>query len=311
MRWFLSLLLFPVLLRADPAVLDFLPVNVKLGDPKTVEDRNFWTTPRFRIDADSNIDVEAVRKLAVIGESTFAALRFHPLPLFAPPEGYKPRISLFWNTRAYEDAGAAKGSAGFYHGVGEARVLIRAEYFLQAVVVQKSRNTPEMDEDLAVHELVHLGMHQKLAGLPQWLVDGLAEYFGSAHTGGGRFSFSRMDETVRDHLRVRLNPRGSAIRLLPVASIATLDDKGWLALMKSLQPEERYLAYGTALLLTHYHLNGGPERLERVKGLLKNAERRKKPLPFLSAEDAPAIEAALFRFWRNKGLELIFATASP
>jgi hypothetical protein len=310
MRWMI-LLLFPVLLRADPSVLDFPSVAVKFGEPATADDRNLWTTPQFRIDADRNIDAEAVRKLAVIGESTFAALRAHPLPLFAPPEGYKPRISLFWNTKAYEDAGAAKGSAGFYNGVGEARVLIRAEYFLQTVVVQKSRDTPEMDEDLAVHELVHLGMHQKLTGLPQWLVDGMAEYFGSAHTGGGRFSFSRMDEAVRDHLRVKLNPRGSDMRLLPVASIATLDDKGWLALMKSLQPEERYLAYGTALLLTHYFLHGGAERLERVRGLLENAEHRRKPLPFLSANDAPAIEAALYRFWRNKGLELSFAAASP
>ncbi len=311
MRWWIPLLLIPSLVQAGPPVLDVPSVKVQLEAPVVENSRNFWTTPQFRIDADSNIDVEAVRKLAVIGESTFAVLRAHPLPLFAPPEGYKPRISLFWNTKEYEDAGAAKGSAGFYDGVGEARVLIRAEYFLQAVVVQKSRETPDMDEDLAVHELVHLGMHRKLAVLPQWLVDGMAEYFSSAHTGGGRFSFSRMDESVRDHLRVKLNPRGAAMRLLPVASITTLDDKGWLALMKSLQPEERYLAYGTSLLLTHYFLHGGAERLERVRGLLQNAEHRRKPLPFLSLDDAPAIEAALYRFWRNKGLELSFATASP
>ena len=292
-------------------MLDFPPVVVKLGAPTTADGRNFWTTPQFRIDADSGIDVEAVGKLAVIAESTFAAVRSHPLPLFAPPLGYKPRISLYQDTKAYEDAGAAKGSAGFYIGAGEARVLVRAEYFLQAVVVEKSRNTPDMDEDLAVHEIVHLAMHRKLDGLPQWLVDGTAEYFGSAHTGGGRFSFSRMDQAVRDHLRVKLNPRGSELRLLPVAMIATLDDKGWLDLMKSLQPEERYLAYGTALLLTHYHLHGGAERLERVRGLLENAESRRNPPAFLTLEEAPAIETALFRFWRTKGLELTFAKASP
>ena len=69
----------------------------------------------------------------------------------------------------------------------DAGVLIRADYFLNAVVVQKSRNTPKMDEDLVVHELVHLCMHQKLSGLPQWFVDGVAEYFGSAHSGGGKY----------------------------------------------------------------------------------------------------------------------------
>lgn len=311
MRGWILLLMLPILARADVPGLDFPPAKVRLEKPTTAEGRNAWKTPQFQIDADNGIDVEAVGKLAVIAESTFAALRAHPLPLFAPPVNYQPRISLYQDSKAYEDAGAAKGSAGYYIGVGEARVLIRADYFLQAVVVQKSRETPAMDEDLIVHELLHMGMHRKLAGLPQWLVDGMAEYFGSAHLGGGRFSFSRMDQAVRDHLLLKLNPRGSELRLLPVASIATLDDKGWLELMKSLPPEERYLAYGTALLLTHYHLHGGPERLERVRELLANADQLRKPPVFLSLDDAPAIETALVRFWRSKGLELSFAAASP
>ncbi|MGL4399086.1 MAG: hypothetical protein ACRCXD_04410 [Luteolibacter sp.] len=304
-------LIFQMVVRADVPVLDFAPVKLRLEKPTTANGRNFWMTPQFRIDAESGIDMEAVEKVAVIAESTFAALRAYPLPLFAPPVKHQPRISLYQDSKAYEDAGAAKGSAGFYSGVGEARVLIRADYFLQAVVVEKGRDTPTMDEDLIVHELVHMGMHRKLAGLPQWFVDGIAEYFGSAHAGGGRFSFSRMDQAVRDHLRVKLVARGSELRLLPVASIATLDDKEWLAFMKSLPPEERYLAYATALLLTHYHLHGGAERLERIREGLTHAERQRKPPGFLTLDDAPAIEAALFRFWRNKGLELSFAAASP
>ena len=153
-------------------------------------------------------------------------------------------------------------------------------------------------------------MHQKLSGLPQWFVDGVAEYFGSAQSGGEKFSFSRMDERVRDHLRVKLSPRDSEMRLLPVASIAALDDKEWLALIKSLPEEERYLAYGTALLLTHYHLHGGPERLAKVREMLEKPDRLRKPSPFLTPDDGPAIEAALLRFWRTKGLDLRFANAS-
>jgi hypothetical protein len=311
MRWLILLLVLPVLVRADVPVLDFPPAKVSLENPTTVDGRNHWTTPQFRIDADSGIEVNAVGRLAVIAESTFAALRAHPLPLFAPPVRHQPRISIYQDSKAYENAGAAKGSAGFYIGVGDARVLIRADYFLQAVVVQKSRDTPTMDEDLIVHEMVHMGMHRKLGGLPQWFVDGIAEYFGSAHTGGGRFSFSRMDQAVRDHLLLKLNPRGAELRLLPVASIATLDDKEWLELMKSLQPAERYLAYGTALLLTHYHLQGGPERLERVRELLGTAEQLRRPPEFLRLEDAAPIETALVRFWRGKGLGLSFAAAAP
>jgi hypothetical protein len=54
-----------------------------------------------------------------------------------------------------------------------------------------------------------------------------------------------------------------------------------------------------------------PERLGRVRDLLENAERLGRQPVFLSPQDAPAIETALVRFWRNKGLELTFATAGP
>lgn len=201
--------LLSVLLGAELFARQIPPVKVPLGSPATKNGRSLWTSPNFRIDADPGIDVKAVEKLAVISESTAVALRAHPLPLSAAPEGYKPLISLHADAQAYENAGAAKGSAGYYIGRGEASILIRADYFLSAVVVERSLRAPDMDEDLAVHELVHLCMHRKLVGLPQWLVDGLAEYFGAAHAGGGCFGFDRMDEVVRDHLRVKLSPRNS------------------------------------------------------------------------------------------------------
>lgn len=116
---------------------------------------------------------------------------------------------------------------------------------------------------------------------------------------------------MRDHLRVHLGPRDPGTRLLPVASIAALDAKGWLELMKSLPEEERYLAYGTALLLTHYHLHGGPERLVNERQMLGKADQWRHPAPFLTVEDGLAIEASLIRFWRTKGLDLRFANASP
>ncbi len=307
MRRLFTLLIFPSLLSAQ----EIPPVRVRLEKSVAENGRNSWVTPRFRIDADDGIGVETVEKLAMLGESTAAALSAYPLPLSAPPENAKPRISLHADALAYERAGAAKGSAGYYTGRGDPRVMIRADYFLSAVVVERSRLTPDMDEDLAVHELVHLCMHRKFTGLPHWFAEGIAEYFSSAHRGGGRFSFSGMDDAVRDHLRAKLSPRDPAIRLLPVALIATLDDDEWLELMKSLSPEERFLAYGTALLLTHYHLHGGAERLDRVRVMLDNAERLRKPEPFLSPDDSPGIEAALIRFWKTKGLSLRFAKAVP
>lgn len=305
-RWF-TLLFVPTWLGAQ----EIPPVKVRLEKSIAENGRNAWVTPQFRVDADAGIKQETVEKLAVIAESTISSLRAHPLPLAGSPAPSKPRITLFADAKAYGTAGGADGTAGFYLGWGEPRVLIRADYFMNTlVVVEKGRLAPGMDEDLVVHELVHLGMHGKSLGMPQWFAEGTSEYFACAHRGGGRFSFSGMDAAVRDHLRKKLSPKDPAIRLLPVASIAGLDGEGWLALMKSLPAEERFLAYGTALLLAHYHLNGGPERLEKVRTMLEKADRARRPVPFLTPKEGPEIEKALIRFWKDKGIDLRFANAA-
>jgi hypothetical protein len=45
--------------------------------------------------------------------------------------------------------------------------------------------------------------------------------------------------------------------------------------------------------------------------MLEKADSLRWAAPFLTPADGPAIEAALIRFWRSKGLDLRFANASP
>ncbi|MBK1881228.1 hypothetical protein JIN85_02310 [Luteolibacter pohnpeiensis] len=179
-----------LILARFPAVLaqEVAPVVVTLGPAESREGgRRIWKTSHFELESIGQVPESAVKRLAVLGESTAAALKAFALPVAAPPTREMPKISIFAEGAAYEQAGAAKGSAGFYLGRGQARVLIRADYFLNAVVAHRTARTPTVDEDLAVHELVHLGMHEKMERLPPWFIDGIAEYFAAAHSGGGRF----------------------------------------------------------------------------------------------------------------------------
>ena len=61
MRCLLTLLLFPVMLRADVPAQDLPPVRVKLENPATENGRNAWETPRFRTDADSGGSASGLR----------------------------------------------------------------------------------------------------------------------------------------------------------------------------------------------------------------------------------------------------------
>src|SRR5690606_33723219 len=120
---------------------------------------------------------------------------------------------------------------------------------------------PQMNDDLIVHEIVHLCMHRTNSKLPQWLQEGLAEYFACAHRGEGRFDFRDMDVAIRDHLRVRFNPRDPKIVVARIGAISGLNWREWIDHLNAMPIDERYGAYATALLMTHYHLHGGRERI--------------------------------------------------
>lgn len=45
--------------------------------------------------------------------------------------------------------------------------------------------------------------------------------------------------------------------------------------------------------------------------MLEKSDCLRKPEPFLNPDDGPAIEVALIRFWRTKGLTLSFANPPP
>ncbi len=304
MRFVLSFLL-ALHLHAAPLPREIAPQAAVLEARPEEAGRKVWHTRFFRIDSDMDLPRGKLLRLALVADTTALAVKSHPLPLFAPPEGLRAKISIYADPAAYEKAGGFRGSAGFYLA-RRARVLVRGDFLV------RPRNAgllpPHYEEDILVHELVHLCMHRQNAGLPQWLVEGLAEYFACAHAGGGRFVFANMEAALRTHLRDRLNPEAPEIPLLSVSETAAADSRGWLRMVERLPEEERYQAYATALLLAHYHLHGGKQRLESVEELFARPPRQRRELLLIPAESAGEIQKSLERYWQPKGLALRFRT---
>jgi len=302
----LLLVLFPLLAAADPLPREITPQPAVLEAQPDDEGRKVWHTRFFRIDSDLEIRRNELLKLSQVADTTAMVVKNYPLPLFAPPEGLRSRIAIYADPFAYAEAGGFPGTAGFYIA-RRALVLVRGDMLVKAPD-PAHRLAAANDEDLVVHELVHLCMHRVNSRMPQWFLEGISEYFACAHSGGGRFSFADMDKAVREHLRSRLSPDDPRVPLLPVAEIAGLDNRGWLRYVAGLPEERRYQAYATALLLAHYHLNGGAERLATLRKALEKDARPKRDAPSIIAPDtAPEIQAALLRYWKKKGLSLEFA----
>lgn len=302
---FLLLALFPVLAAAAPLPRQILPQAAVLEAQADEEGRKVWHTRFFRIDSDLEMPRNQLLRLAQVADTTAMAVKSHPLPLFAPPEGRRSRIAIHADPAAYVKAGGAHGSAGFYVA-RKAMVLVRGDFLTHPRDPARALIPPNYDEDILVHELVHLCMHRRNAGLPQWLLEGLAEYFACAHAGGGRFEFADMDKAVREHLRSRLSPDDPGITLIAVAEVSAVDGRGWLRLVGRLPEEERYRVYATSLLLAHYHLHGGARRLETLEKHLAAAPKERGGGDPGGAGDAAEIQASLVRFWQPKGLTLRF-----
>ena len=302
---FLPLLLIS-LASADPLPREITPAKAVLEAQPDEGGRQVWHTRFFRIDSDLKLRANDLLRLAQVADTTALAVKSHPLPLFSQPEGMRARIAIHADPSEYKAAGGFFGSAGFYDA-RRAQVLIRGDYLIHSPDAARSRLAPRNDEDLVVHELVHLCMHRTNAGMPQWLNEGLAEYFACAHTGAGRFSFGDMDQAVRDHLRTRLSPDDPSIPVVPVASIAGLNSRTWLDYLSSLPPDDRYQAYATALLLAHQQLHGGNKRLEALRTALESPRSPRRPLILIAPEAATPTQEALVRYWKPKGLTLEFS----
>jgi hypothetical protein len=300
------LLLLVSLAAADPLPREIVPAKAVLEAQPDVAGRKVWHTRYFRIDSDLEMRPNDLLRLAQVADTTATVVRSHPLPLFAPPEGQRPRIAIHARESAYTEEGGAPGTAGMYVA-RRGLVLVRGDFLQRSPDAARSRLAPRNDEDLVVHELVHLCMHRVNAGLPQWLVEGLAEYFASAHTGAGRFSFGNMDQVVREHLRTRLSPDDPGIPLVPVADLTGLDGRGWLRHLNDMPVDDRYQAYATALLLAHQQLHGGKARIEALRGALTAPRIARRTTVLLTPETSSTTQESLVRYWKPKGLTLEFA----
>ena len=293
---------------ADPLPREIVPGKAVLFARPDENGRKVWHTRFFRIDSDVDLRANDLLRLAQVADTTAAAVKAHPLPLFAPPEGQRPRIAIHARDSAYKEEGGVPGTAGMYVA-RKALVLIHGGHFLRAPDPARSRLAPVNNEDLVVHELVHLCMHRTNGRLPQWMVEGVAEYFACVHDGGGRFSFGDVDQSIREHLRLRLSPDDPGVPLLPVAGLLPLDGRGWLSYLESLPLDERYRAYATALLLAHQQLHGGKARLDALRAVLVAPDPPRPPQALIDPREAAATQRSLVRYWRPKGLTPEFPEA--
>ena len=191
----------------------------------------------------------------------------------------------------------------------ENEVVIRADVFLTPPLAKPSRLIPKPNEDLLVHELVHLGMRNILVRSNPWFYEGVAEYIAAAHDTGGRYKFRDIDRSIRDHIRNYLPPGPDGTITLPAPG-RLLPSTGaqWMQAVRSAEDRDAFRPYAAALLLVHYQLSSQDRRASTATYLEELAAYQdfRQPLPVLQTDDPAAIATRLRDYWKPRGLNLRF-----
>lgn len=269
------------------------------------ESATVWSSGNFVILCEIELPRPRLESLARTIESVPRLFKRLPLPLWLPPASEQAVLRLCANETNFVARGAPVDAAGCYLP-RRGEIVIRGDLYLNPPQAKATRLQVGPNDDLLIHELTHLAMHQYGGRLPAWLSEGLAEYFASCHLGKGHFDFSQSSRLIRQHIE-KFYPieRYPALSLPPLEILAERNGNEWLRSNREAAPEDRYRPYAAALLLAHYHLEGGRARREALSKTLSAALETRTRQKIL--EDPETIEKKLMTYWKAKGLLIDFA----
>ncbi|MFK7910706.1 MAG: hypothetical protein AB8F34_08885 [Akkermansiaceae bacterium] len=279
-------------------------------------DKNYiYHTRNFELHSRAPLSRRHLQKFATVAESVPQVLAKFPLPLLGMPEGERAKVLIYPDEDTFIKAGGTPGSGGYYSGRKSA-ILLRADTFLQPPPPTGSKLPPRADYDLLVHEFVHLCMHKRLAYLPVWFTEGVAEYIAAAHQDNGFYRFDQMETAIRKRARHNLPNDKDFIRLPGIAKTMALTHQTWSEELEHGETGDGYRMYGTSTLIVHTLFNGGEKRRQLTREFLQNAKPRspikmeqrvEKLIPLAEREK---LQQRIATYWRPRGLRIKFEAAS-
>ena len=147
-----------------------------------------------------------------------------------------------------------------------------------------------------VHELTHQMMHYWLDLLPQWVVEGTAEYTGTLPLRTGKFRVSAAKNALKDYTEfLKKRALGGIPEPYPLEKLFSVTNEQWNEILTGDSTASRRL-YFTSYLLVYYfmHLDGKGDGQRFVRYFREVGRARK------SVED---FKLAMTEFFKQPGVE--------
>jgi hypothetical protein len=271
-----------------------IKVEVVSEDP--VAEKYVYRTQHFEFESQGKFNQSLLREVARNFEATYELLKALPWgvdPKPGPSSGDHFKARLLKDKGAYFGAGGPPNSAGVYMSKTET-FLVPFESIGVKLVGKSYAKDEDFDYSTMVHELTHQMMHYWLDLLPQWIVEGTAEYTGTLPLRTGKFRVSAAKNGLKDYAEfLKKRSVGGMPQPYPLEKLFSVTNEEWGEILAGDPTVSRRL-YFTSYLLVYYfmHLDGQGDGQRFVRYFREVGRARK------SVED---YKSAMVEFFKQPG----------
>jgi len=231
-------------------------VNAQIVSEDPKKQSFVYRTQHFEFESQGKLTQTLLREVGRDFEATYELVKALPWGIQPhPPTGDYFHARLLMTMSAYHDAGGPMNSGGVYMPDKEVFLVPFASLGIKPVGKSFTKDN-NFESHAMVHELTHQMMHFWLDFLPQWIVEGTAEYTGTLPLSAGRFRVAASKTGLRDYIDY-LKRRSGVPMTYPIDEIFEISHQKWNEVLTQ-NPEMSHRLYFTSFLLVYYfmHLDG-------------------------------------------------------
>lgn len=241
----------------DLVLVPSASIEVKLASSDAATRKFVYRSEGFEYTSQGNLLPSLMNEVARTFEATKRLVGALPWGITCrPPEGMELYQAALYETRDdYIQAGGPTNSGGVY---STADKIFKIPF--ESLGIKRLGKSYTKDDhysnDTLVHEITHQMMHDYLPYIPQWAVEGCAEYAELLPYNAGKFNVGRRREGLKDYLATWVQ-RGRPPVLPNLASLFRMTRPEWDALARESNIQQGLLYQQSALLVYYFnHLDG-------------------------------------------------------
>ena len=272
----------------DVVAVDISKLKAEVVSEDEANEKYVYRTEHFEFESQGKFSISLLREVSRVFEATYELLKALPWQIDPKaPTGQYFKARLLKNREEYAKVGGPANSGGVYMSRDE---TFYAPFESVGLKPYGKGYTKDADykADTLVHELTHQMMHFWLHYLPNWVVEGTAEYTENLPLNAGRFRVASAKTGLKDYTDfLKKRAVGGMPEPYPIEKLFKITNAQWGQTLAE-DPTLSRRMYFTSYLLVYYFMhmdgNGDGQRFIRFFRMV-DKERKKGDFRGRDADD--------------------------